>query len=231
MDCRVGTPSQIREIDRRAIEEYGLPGVVLMESAGAGAAAIALEMLPATSGMTALVLCGKGANGGDGFVIARRLHNAGVRAETLLAARASDIPPSSDAGVHLGVLRRMGLPLAEVLTVEEAEAAAPRLAACDLIVDALLGTGLTGEVREPIRTLIELAGRCGRPVLAVDTPSGLCGETGRVLGAALKATRTATFAAAKSGFFAGSGPALVGRLDVVDIGIPRELLEALDPMQ
>jgi len=221
----VGTTDQIRRIDRMAIEDYGLPGIVLMENAGRGAARIALDMLPEPSKARVIIFCGKGANGGDGFVIARYLHNAGVDVATCLTARIEDISPGSDAGVNLQVAHRMGIAVEEIADPEAADAAGGRLADFDLVVDALLGTGLAGEVREPARTLIERINACGRPVLAVDIPSGLCGDTGRVLGVAIRARCTATFAAAKQGFFLAEGPNLVGRLDVVDIGVPRQVLD------
>jgi NAD(P)H-hydrate epimerase len=219
------TREQVREMDRRAIEEYGMPGIVLMENAGRGAAMAAAAMLGDPAGKRIAVFCGKGNNGGDGFVVARHLFNAGVEVETCLAGRMAEVPPESDAGVNMYVARRMNIPLYEV--PDTAAAAALRLTGFDLLVDALLGTGLSGEVREPSQSLIERLNASGRPVLAIDIPSGLCADSGRVLGVAVKAARTATFAAAKRGFFLGDGPARVGQLDVVDIGAPRQLLNGL----
>jgi len=223
----IASTKQIRELDRKAIEEFGLPGLVLMENAGRGATRIALEMLTSPGSQTALVLCGKGNNGGDGFVVARHLHNALVAIETFLTAQVDDVDPESDAGINLHVVRKMGIPIRPVLLPEEAADLGERLRKADLIIDALLGTGLSGGVREPARTLIETINASGRPVLAIDTPSGLCTDTGRVLGVAVSARRTATFAAAKRGFYKAEGPERVGRLDVVDIGVPRALLEAI----
>ena len=222
-----GSPEQMRRIDREAIEDYGLPGVVLMENAGRGAAAIALEMLPSPGNASVVVLCGKGNNGGDGFVVARHLHNAGVQVATWLTGCVADIPAGSDAGINLHVARRMGIDVVEVLTEADAHGARESLGRCDLVVDALLGTGLSGTVRPPVDTLVECLNACGRPVLSVDAPSGLCGDTGRILGVAVKATRTATFVAAKRGFFLGDGPGLIGRLHLVDIGVPRAVLRHL----
>jgi NAD(P)H-hydrate epimerase len=215
------TTEQVRRLDRIAIEEYGIPGAVLMENAGRGAADIALQMLGRKRGRV-LVLCGRGNNGGDGFVIARHLHNRGIAVALWLAARADEVKPESDAGINLRIVQKMKLPLIEGSDAARAKPIAG--SRYDLLVDALLGTGLSGEVREPMRTLIQQMNASGIPVLAVDTPSGLDTETGRVLGVAVRARRTATFAAAKRGFFLGEGPAHVGKLHVVDIGVPRELL-------
>ena len=213
------------------MRDYGLPGLVLMENAGRGAAVIALGMLRNTPSPKALILCGKGNNGGDGFVVARHLFNAEIAVKTCLTACAAEVNPRTDAGVNLTVASRMGVPIIEILDADAARRVEPLLQEADLIVDALLGTGLSGDVREPALTLILSVNACARPALAIDTPSGLCGDTGRVLGAAVRADRTATFAAAKQGFFIGRGPEHVGRLDVVDIGVPRQLLEQLDPAQ
>lgn len=223
----IGTPEQIRKIDRLAIEDFGMPGVILMENAGRGAGMVALDMLGSRPGGKALILCGKGNNGGDGFVIARHLSNAGVRVEIVLTAKPSDVDPDSDAGVNLGIIRRMKLPILPVESTKDAERVGRALASANLAIDALLGTGLSGQVREPARALIEMLNAAACPVLAVDTPSGLHGESGEILGVAVKATRTATFAAAKRGFYAGEGPALTGTVHLIDIGVPIEILAPL----
>ncbi len=215
------TTDQIRTLDKRAIEEYAIPGILLMENAGRGAAETALTMLPDKDGR-ALILCGRGNNGGDGFVIARHLHNRGARVEIWLATNADKIDPASDAGVNVRIVQRMGLPIREIIDASHVQ---PILKGrYDLLIDALLGTGLSGEVREPTRSLICAINDSGIPVLAVDTPSGLNTDTGEVLGVAVRATRTVTFAAAKRGFFRGAGPEYAGLLSVVDIGMPKELL-------
>ena len=221
---RVGSPAQIREIDRIAMDEYGLPGLALMENAGRGAARMALEMLARPDRSLVVILCGKGNNGGDGFVVARWLRNAGVDVRAFLTAAVGDVPRESDAGVNLGVALRMGVPVAEILDADGVEQVTSLLPKADLIVDALLGTGLSGAVREPALTLIRVINDSGKPVLAVDIPSGLCSNTGQALGAAVKADTTVTFAAAKTGFFEARGPEYVGRLVLVDIGVPKELI-------
>jgi len=219
------TREEMREVDRRAIEDYGIPGVVLMENAGRGAAAEALKMLSHPGDSLVWILCGKGNNGGDGFVIARHLHNAGVNVQVALTLRVDECAAGSGAAAtNFRIIQRMGLPLREVLSAPCAQELAPDLAQADLVVDALLGTGLSGAVREPALALINVINDTRKPVLAVDIPSGLCSNTGKALGAAVKAAVTTTFAAAKKGFFHAQGQECVGRLVVVDIGVPREVV-------
>ncbi len=219
--ARTITRAEVRELDRRAIEEYGIPGVVLMENAGRAVAEEALKMLPTHDTKRVAILCGKGNNGGDGFVAARHLHNHGVEVKVFLLCKAGEVALSPDAYTHLKIVQKMGLPIKEVLTGIEARAILPELKGFDLLIDALLGTGLTGEVREPYKTLVQGINATGVPVLSVDIPSGLDCDGGRVLGAAVKATRTVTFILPKVGFFKDQGPAHVGELVVADIGTPR----------
>ncbi len=213
---RHATREEIREADRVAIEEYGVPGVVLMENAGRGAAQVALEMLGGKAGARAAIVCGSGNNGGDGFVVARHLHNAGVAVVVHLLCPRDKI--AGDALVNLTIIEKMAL------DVRETTAARLDLSGADLVVDALLGTGLSGEVREPYLSAIRAVNIAGRPVLAIDIPSGLDANTGAVLGECVRATRTATFALPKVGFTRGSGPQVTGPVTVIDIGMPKEVL-------
>ena len=210
------TRDEIREIDRVAIEEYGIPGVVLMENAGRGAADIAVEMLDGKADALVSIVCGSGNNAGDGFVIARHLHNRGIGVVVRLLAPREKI--GGDALVNLEIIEKMKLDIRHAtpdeLTFDDV----------DLIVDAMLGTGLQGEVREPYTSAICAVNAAKRPVLCVDMPSGLDADTGAVLGEAVCANRTATFAASKIGFTLCDGPTMAGDVTVVDIGVPRELL-------
>ena len=216
---------QIRQLDRRAMEEYGIPGVVLMENAGRGAADAACAMLGNPAKKRVVIFCGKGNNGGDGCVIARCLYNGGARVDIVLTCPVAEIEPESDAGINLAIVRNMGLhPI--VADSEAGRTSAAGLAKqADLIVDALLGTGLSGEVREPHRSLIRLINAHDKPVLSVDIPSGIDANTGRVLRAAVRAARTGTFVLRKNGFDLAEGPAHVGEVTVVDIGVPFDLIE------
>jgi len=217
------TVAEIREADRRAIEEFGIPGVVLMENAGRGAAGVALEMLVEAGAQSALILAGRGNNGGDGYVIARHLANAGIDVRVRVLSPFDDI--AGDARTHLDIIRKMGLDVREVKLPDTRHALAAELKSAGLIVDAMLGTGTKGEIRDPFRTAIELVNHAGRPVLAVDIPSGVNGDTGASTGPCVIARRTATFAAPKLGLLQHSASPFVGDLTLIDIGIPRALLK------
>jgi len=215
------TRTAVREIDRRAIDEYGLPGIVLMENAGRGAA----ELLHGfASGATVAIVCGKGNNAGDGFVIARHMENLGHAVRLLLAGEPAEL--RGDAAIAWRVAEKAGIPVVRLAaaTREEWERA---VAGADWIVDALLGTGTSGPPRGAIATAIEAinaAGRRGAKVLAVDLPSGLDCDTGTAAGVCVRADVTATFVARKVGFDAAAATPLLGEVHVVGIGVPRALL-------
>jgi NAD(P)H-hydrate epimerase len=207
------TREQSREIDRIATEELRIPSLLLMENAAIGVANAALA-LGEINGIVA-VICGPGNNGGDGLAAARHLSNRGVPVEVHLALPADAYRDGSDAAVNLAIVRAMGLPLHEGFDLGRPA----------LVIDALLGTGLVRDVREPFRTAIAQINNAGCPVLAVDLPSGLDANTGEARGEAVRATVTATMVAPKEGFARKDGPAHVGRVVVVDIGVPPSVLE------
>ncbi len=215
------TRLQVREVDRRAIEDYGLPGLVLMENAGRNAAHLLREL--GVCGPV-VICCGKGNNAGDGFVIARHLENCGIDVRVLLATPASSLTP--DAATNLAVLRRAATPIVAAPTDIEA-AWRGELAQADWIVDALLGTGVQGTVREPFASAIAAINAANRKVLAVDLPSGLDCDTGQTLGVCVRAHHTATFVARKPGFDRNGASKFTGEVHVLDIGVPRALLREL----
>jgi NAD(P)H-hydrate epimerase len=214
--------SEVREVDRRAIEEYGLPGVVLMENAGRGCAEVLLDSSSLCPGGLVIACCGKGNNGGDGFVIARHLENAGLRVQVILACDPAEL--RGDAAVHFRVIDRASVHVTIASTPKEWEDVAERLAGADWIVDALLGTGFEGSPREPIATAIRVMNRSSRPILAVDIPSGLDADTGSAASVCVRAARTMTFVAMKRGFDVGDCREFTGPVDVIDIGVPKQLL-------
>ncbi len=218
------TREEMRELDRKAIEEYKIPGIVLMENAGRNVAEEVLKMIGDPQQTRVAVLCGKGNNGGDGFVIARHLHNHHVPVEVFLVARISDILKDRDAGTNLQILLNMKMPVNELLNITDVNSTLKDLSNCTILVDALFGTGLSGEVREPFKTFIQKVNNLDRPIVAVDIPSGLDCNTGKVLGAAIKATKTVTFASSKRGFYLEDGPNYTGEVIVTDISIPVELI-------
>lgn len=218
------TFAEMRRLDEATIRG-GVAGLTLMERAGQGAARLAAELLPPTGARVAVV-AGPGNNGGDGYVVARALADRGHSVTVYLFAAADKV--RGDARENLDRWRVRG----SVVDASAADAlarCAEALASADLIVDALFGTGLSAEVRSPYREAIELVNRLERPVLALDLPSGVDGDRGRVMGVAVRATATATFGFPKRGHYLFPAAALVGRLEVVDIGIPDEVVRENEP--
>jgi NAD(P)H-hydrate epimerase len=217
---------QVRRIDRLAVEQLGIPGVVLMENAGINAAAAVLDQvcdsleLHPTEAQVAL-LCGPGNNGGDGYVIARHLHIWGVPVH-LYALRDPDAL-TGDAAVHAGICRQLHLPLTVLRDEAAVTLAQPAWAQADVLVDAMLGTGFTGPVRGITAAAIDAVNACRKPiVVAVDIPSGLDCDSGRVEGCAVKAALTITFIARKRGFDTAEAINHLGSVIEADIGIPLE---------
>ena len=222
------TREAVRELDRRAIEEVGVPSIVLMESAGRACAEEALGLLEEWGdGGRVLVLCGPGNNGGDGLVIARTLVNRGRRVAVVFVGGHEQLESGgADFATNLDLWRAQGgavTVLASEDGVEEFER--EELARSALVVDALFGTGLTRDLGPPWSSVVAAVNRCGVPVLAVDLPSGLDANTGEVLGQAVRAIRTVTFIAGKPGLRQAAGPDHAGVVVVAEIGIPRFLIE------
>jgi NAD(P)H-hydrate epimerase len=212
---------QVRAVDRRAIEEYGVPGVMLMENAGRSAAELLLR-LGARGPVT--VCAGKGNNGGDGFVIARHLDIHRIPVRVLLFARPGEL--TGDAATNYRIIEKSGLPLAVFGPDVDEPTVRRELAGNEWVVDALFGTGLTGPVRPPFDRVIGAINGCGARVLAVDIPSGLDCDIGRPLGATVRATHTVTFVAQKKGFAEPSAKEWLGEVHVAGIGAPRVLSES-----
>jgi NAD(P)H-hydrate epimerase len=212
---------QVRALDRRAIEEFGVPGVVLMENAGRGAAEV-LTSLGCKGPVT--ICCGKGNNGGDGFVIARHLDNQRIPVRVLFFAEPSRL--TGDAAVNYQIIARSGLEIS-VCDGEFVNVATVRseLVKAEWIVDALFGTGLTGPVRKPFDQIIQCINEANRRILAVDIPSGLDCDTGQPLGPTVRAEHTVTFVAQKKGFANPLAKSWTGQVHVADIGTPRHLLD------
>ncbi|MBM4358657.1 MAG: NAD(P)H-hydrate dehydratase [Deltaproteobacteria bacterium] len=217
------TAAQMRAYDRHAIDVCGVPGIVLMENAGRGAAERIAERMGDARG-PALVLCGKGNNGGDGFVVARHLETRGLAAEVFLLGRRDDV--AGDARTNLDALVRLGFEVREIEDdLAEVEAA---LARSSLVVDALFGTGLSRPLDARATELVHRIHASLRPVVALDVPSGIDATTGEVLGVAVHATETLTFAHLKTGLLQGEGVRHAGHVRLVGLGIPDgEVLDAV----
>jgi NAD(P)H-hydrate epimerase len=211
------TRAQVREVDRLSIEEFRIPGIVLMENAARAAAAVALAMMIDFRVSSALILCGGGNNGGDGLAVARHLHNAG--ADVRIALTNDPARYEGDALTNWKIVQAMKLP------VVNATPDAIRAADDVLIVDAIFGTGLSKPPRDPFPALVDAIVDGENPLLAIDVPSGLDCDTGEPLGpAAVVADRTITFVAEKTGFENPAARRYLGEVTVGDIGCPRELI-------
>lgn len=219
----VCTAEEMRALDRATIDDYGIAGVVLMEVAGRGV----VEVICAERDVRAarvVVICGRGNNGGDGFVIARHLASRGARVTVFLAAERSEV--KGDALANLRALERMQVEIAPLVREGDLDAADETLQQAVVVVDALLGTGVRDQLGGQYLAIVERVNRCDGLRLAVDIPSGLHADTGAVLGAAVEAHHTVTFGLPKLGLVTHPGVAHVGTLHVVDIGIPTELVRA-----
>jgi len=221
---RAVTAAEMREMDRRAIEDYKIPGIILMENAGGGAAElIAKSYRDRKCAGPVVILCGKGNNGGDGFVIARHLHNAGIPVQVFFLGREESVDPASDAGINYTIIKKMKLDARTIAGVADMEREIRDCKGGGILVDALLGTGLKNNVSQPITSIISLVNSVRPYTVAIDTPSGLDCTTGEVLGCAVIADETITFGLPKEGFFKADGPRHVGKLHVVEISLPREI--------
>ncbi len=217
------TAEEMQKLDRKAINELGIPGVVLMENAGLQVVEAIYRMIGDPKGKTVTIFAGKGNNGGDGFVIARHLINAGADVKVMLLAEVKDI--TGDAKINLDILQRMGQKLHPVINPNSLNIVKLAMVYTDLIVDAIFGTGFKGAVPDYIGNVIEIINTSGKPVISVDIPSGLEANTGKVHGPCIKAHVTVTFAHPKLGQFIQQGPEYVGELTVADISIPPDLVE------
>lgn len=217
----------MREIDRKAIEEYGIPSLVLMENAAVKTVVALEKAFGRMEGRRALVVCGPGNNGGDGMAVARHLHNAGVEVACALLRETSRLSP--DAAVQAKILDKMGL--SPVACADEGSLASldDLARGADLLVDAIFGTGLARPVEGIDRRAIELLNAARGKRLSIDLPSGVCADTGRTLGAAVRADATVALGLPKAGHFLPPGAGFTGRLFVADIGIPRELFAGSAP--
>jgi len=218
---KVITVHTMQEIDKQAIKEYGIPGLQLMENAGRCCA----EEIVAEFGLTghSVIMAGRGNNGGDGFVVARLLSQKGWSVKVVTLVEREQI----NGNVAVNLARLPGSVVS--YCTREGQLSAlhmEEIFQADVIVDAVIGTGLNSKVSGVYLEAIDLINASGRPVVSVDIPSGVHGTNGRVLGDAVRASMTVTFAFAKLGHVLYPGAEHTGRLIVVDIGIPRELMES-----
>ena len=222
---RLVKASEMQEMDRLTIEEMGIAGIVLMENAARGATRIFLEHFEPPRNSRVLFLCGRGNNGGDGYVMARYLHQRGYEVTVLVLSEYGKI--KGDALSNLNIIRRVGIDVREVPDIAVWETCRDLLTESDFVIDGILGTGLNSPVRGFYKQVIEDLNASGAFVMAIDIPSGLHADTGAVMGAAVRADLTATFGFPKLGQLLFPGASLVGRLVRIDIGIPGGVSERL----
>ncbi|MFA5034798.1 MAG: NAD(P)H-hydrate epimerase [Candidatus Margulisiibacteriota bacterium] len=203
--------AEAKEFDHQAQVDFGVPSIVLMENAGRSAAEIALRMLWWRE--KAAVICGVGNNGGDGLVVARHLHTRGKKVTVYVIGDPDR--GTVDFLTNLLIVERLGLPIVWVTEASHLK----DLSWADLVVDAILGVGLTKAVRQPIREVIEAINALRKPVLAVDVPSGLNADTGEAMGVAIKAKCTVTFIGLKKGLLLKQAKEHCGKIIIRDIGV------------
>lgn len=216
------TRDESQKLDREAIETFAIPSIVLMENAGRSAVDVFLNYY--TSGKV-VICCGKGNNAGDGFVVARHLNNQNIPVSVLLFASPHTL--TIDASINYRIAVNSGITV-DFCSIEEesfTKKIANQLAHMAWIIDAIFGTGLIGEVKAPYDKIIQTINMSNVNVLSLDIPSGLDCDTGKPLGTAIKAHHTVTFAAMKKGFKNPEAQLFLGNVHIVDIGIPRRLLD------
>lgn len=221
---KVVTAQEMRQIDQQTIEEIGIPGAVLMEHAGTAIVQAIREHFPECQRIAVIV--GKGNNGGDGLVVARQLAHAGQPIQIFLVS-----PPESFAGdalTNLQIAQNLDLSITSVLSEDELKGAKSQIASADLIVDSIFGTGLRGGVHGFIGEIIGCINETGKPVVAIDLPSGLAADTGIAEGECIQATYTVTMGLPKRGNLIHPGATFTGELEVADIGFPSSVIDAQD---
>ena len=223
---RILTAAQMREADRQTIDDIGIPSLVLMENAGRQVvAAIEAAYEPLLEGRVA-VLCGRGNNGGDGFVVARTLLQRGADTAVFVLGAVADI--RGDARVNLDILGRLGLTVVEISDAQAWELHFSEIARCSLIVDAILGTGLRAPVTGMLETVIADVNAAGIPIVSIDVPSGISADSPHLIGDCIDAAMTVTLAAPKLPLVLPPAEAFAGDVVIADIGIPHEVLDALE---
>jgi len=218
---RYVTSEEMKEIDRVAQEEYGIPSTTLMESAGRVSAE---EILKDFKSGKAYIFSGKGNNGGDGFVVAEYLHKGGIDVTVHILGRATDIK-NADPLLNFKKIKKLGITLNEITSDRDVVLLKSNFN-CDLIVDAIFGIGFKGRLKDEIESLVKFLNSTGKPIYSLDVPSGFDATTGGVEGACVVAKKTITFGLPKKGFLEKGAKQYIGQLLVKDIGFPKKLLNS-----
>lgn len=235
--------TQTKNADRITMKKYGIPALLLMENAGRIVAQEAVKLLGKGKNKKILIICGKGNNGGDGLVAARYLYNWHTHINVLYLDKLINPTRTAETTANFNIVQKLNIPILTELPPahrahtnmknvrieikNETDLLSHLFGDYDLLIDAIFGVGLEREVFSPYKEVIEAINNSARPVLAVDIPSGLDADTGRPLGAAVKAKVTVTMAAPKKGFLKKSARQYTGKIIVADIGIPQEVITSL----
>ena len=220
---KIALAKQMREIDQIAIHQYGIPEIVLMENAGVAVAKIVKNFLVDFSGKKVAIFAGKGNNGGDAFVVARHLHNCGIKVKVYIVGNAEKICGSSK--INLDILQNMNIDILQVSSERDWDKVKIGVAFSDLLIDGLLGTGFNGELSAEMVKIINIMNDSQKLVVAIDVPSGVSIDTGKVLSSAVRANVTVTFGLPKIGLLLYPGASYAGKIEIIDIGLPNELLK------
>ena len=223
---RILTADQMREADRRTIEDIGIPSLVLMENAGRQVVAAMESYYQDLAERNVAIICGKGNNGGDGFVVARTLHQRGIEASVFLVGQVADV--KGDARLNLEILGRLGVTVVEIADEGQWDLHLSEISSHDLIVDALFGTGLKSALSGIYETVIADINASAIPVVSVDVPSGMSADTSDVIGDCIEASLTVTLGAPKLPLILPPAEQKSGEVVIADIGIPASVFESLD---
>ncbi|MBF0303691.1 MAG: NAD(P)H-hydrate dehydratase, partial [Desulfamplus sp.] len=226
------TAKQMQNIDRRTIESFGIPGQVLMENAGRGAIDIFFKIFPDLTSKRVSILAGHGNNGGDAFVMARYLMEKDISIQTFLLSTIDKV--TGDAKANLNLFEKLAASnskegVIEIPDKNSFERLKDRIISCDIFIDGILGTGLNSDVRGLFKDVIETVNSLSKPVFSIDIASGLNSDTGQPMGVSIRAVATATFGFAKTGQILHPGKELSGKLEIIDIGIPKFIADREKP--
>ncbi len=216
------TADKIRKIDILAQTKYLIPSIILMENAGIAASSAIFDYASKAGIKTTAIFCGKGNNGGDGFVIARHLACYGLNCKVFIIGKIQDIK-KPDPKINLQIIQKMKIPVVELDNLKAIKKIRKRFS-CDLIVDAIFGTGFSGKLPGDLRTLVDFLNNTELPIFAVDVPSGLDATTGEIKDLSINAFKTITFGLMKTGLLKNDGPSVCGEVLVRNISYPKDLL-------
>ena len=223
---KIVTAKEMQDIDRIAIDDYGIPGIVLMENAAKGVVASLFKKFPDIKDKKVGIFAGKGNNGGDGLAVARLLTDKGIAIEVYLLSKKDTL--KGDAKTNLDSAEGMGIKILEIVSLDELEAVKDSILKNDIFIDAIFGTGLTSGVKGYYTDVINFINSSKKFVLSIDIPSGLSSDTGEVIGEHIMADLTVALCLPKIGEILYPAAEYVGELDVVDIGIPELIINNRD---